>query len=51
MRVVIAPEAAAQILIRKRWWRAHRPKAPERFDQELAAALIQIGEMPESFPI
>jgi hypothetical protein len=51
MKVVIAPEAEAQLLIRKRWWRAHRPKAPERFDEELAEVLIQIGEMPESFPV
>jgi hypothetical protein len=51
MKVVIAPEAEAQLLIRKRWWRAHRPKAPERFDQELTKALIQIGEMPASFPV
>jgi plasmid stabilization system protein ParE len=51
MKVIIAPEAEAQLLIRKTWWRAHRPKAPERFDQELAKALLQIGEMPESFPV
>jgi plasmid stabilization system protein ParE len=51
VKVVFAPEAEAQLLIRKRWWRQHRPKAPERFDQELAAALIQISEMPESFPV
>lgn len=51
MKVIIAPEAEAQLLIRKRWWRVHRPKAPERFDQELAEALTQIGQMPESFPV
>jgi plasmid stabilization system protein ParE len=50
MRVVIAPEAEAQILIRKRWWRSHRPKSSERFDQELAEAFNQIGQMPKSFP-
>ena len=49
MKVVVAPEAAAQILLRK--WRANRSKAPERFDQELAAALTAIGERPESFPV
>jgi hypothetical protein len=26
MILVVAPEAAAQILIRKRWWHANRPK-------------------------
>jgi hypothetical protein len=49
MKLVVAPEAAAQILVRKQWWRANRPKAPERFDEELAAALTAISERPESF--
>jgi plasmid stabilization system protein ParE len=49
MKVAVAPEAAAQILFRKRWWRKNRSKAPERFDEELAEALKQIGERPESF--
>lgn len=51
MTVVVAPAAAAQIVVRKRWWRANRHKAPERFDGELDAALVKIGERPESFPI
>jgi hypothetical protein len=34
MKLVVAPEAAAQILARKQWWRANRSKAPERFDEE-----------------
>jgi hypothetical protein len=52
MKLVVAPEAAAQILVRKQWWRANRPKAPpERFDEELAAALTAISERPESFPV
>src|ERR1022692_4788498 len=51
MKVVVAPAAAAQIVVRKRWWRANRHKAPERFDGELDAALLKIGERPESFPI
>jgi plasmid stabilization system protein ParE len=50
MKLVVAPEAAAQNLIRKRWWR-ERPKAPERFDEELATALAAITERPESFPV
>src|SRR5204862_5209279 len=49
MKLVVAPEAAAQILVRKQWWRANRSKAPERFDKELAAALAAIRERPESF--
>jgi len=44
MKLVVAPEATAQILVRKRWWRANRSKAPERFDEELAAALAVITE-------
>jgi len=32
-------------------WRTHRPKAPERFDEELAAALVAIAERPDSFPV
>jgi hypothetical protein len=51
MKLVVAPEAAAQILVRKRWWRKNRSKAPERFDDELAAALAAITESPESFPV
>jgi len=51
MKLVVAPEAAAQILVRKQWWRANRSKAPARFDEELAAALTAISERPESFPV
>jgi hypothetical protein len=51
MKLGVAPEAAAQILVRKHWWRANRSKAPEPFDEELAAALAVITERPESFPM
>jgi hypothetical protein len=51
MKLVVAPEAAAQIVARKHWWRANRSKAPERFDEELAVALTAISERPESFPV
>jgi hypothetical protein len=51
MKLVVAPEAAAQIVVRKQWWRANRSKAPERFDAELAVALVNIVERPQSFPI
>ena len=51
MKVVVAPVAAAQLLARKRWWRANRPKAPERFDHELDAMLAKIADRPESFPV
>ena len=51
MKIVVAPEAAAQILVRKRWWRTNRPNAPERFDAEVARAFTAIAERPESFPV
>jgi hypothetical protein len=51
MKLVVAPEAAAQILVRKQWWRANRSKAPERFDEELATALTAIRDRPDSFPV
>jgi plasmid stabilization system protein ParE len=51
MKLVVAPQAAAQLLVRKRWWRAHRPIAPTRFDEELVDALANIAERPESFPV
>jgi len=51
MKLVVAPEAAAQLLVRKRWWRENRSKAPGRFDDELSAALVAITERPESFPV
>jgi hypothetical protein len=51
MKLVVAPEAAAEILVRKQWWRANRSKAPARFDEELATALTAISERPESFPV
>ena len=51
MKLVVAPGAAAQILVRKQWWRANRSKALDRFDEELATALTAISERPESFPV
>jgi len=51
VKIVVAPEAAAQILVRKRWWRTNRPNAPERFDAELVRAFTTIAERPESFPV
>src|SRR5687768_460719 len=51
MKIVVAPAAAAQIIIRKRWWRRNRPKAPERFDRELDEALTRIAERPDLYPV
>jgi plasmid stabilization system protein ParE len=51
MRVRITPEAQAQLEERKRWWRQHRDKAPDLFDQEFVAAAARIGSEPMSFPV
>lgn len=51
MRVIIAPDAVAQIAHRKKWWLKNRDKAPRLFDQEFADAIAQIGRAPESFPV
>lgn len=50
MKVIVSPRAAEEILLRKKWWRTHRPDAAPRFDEELADALARIGQRPESFP-
>jgi len=38
--------AELQILEIDAWWREHREKAPDLFEQELAAALETIGSAP-----
>jgi hypothetical protein len=51
MRIRITPEAQAQLEERKRWWRQHRDKAPDRFDQEFVVAARRISTSPMSFPV
>ena len=51
MRVLVTPEAEAQLDARKQWWRQHREKAPDLFDEEFLAAAEQVGRAPGSFPI
>ncbi len=51
MRVHVTPEGETQLAARKRWWRENRPKAPDLFDEELAQAMDQVAQAPESFPI
>ena len=52
MRVLVTPEAEAQLDARKQWWRQHREKAPDLFDEEfLAAAEQSRAGAPGSFPI
>jgi hypothetical protein len=43
MRVLVTPEAEAQLDSRRRWWRDHREKAPDLFDEEFLAAVKRIG--------
>jgi hypothetical protein len=38
MRLLIGPEAEAQIEAIDTWWRANRPASPELFVSELAVA-------------
>ena len=51
MRVLITPEAQAQVDVRRQWWREHRDKAPDPFDEEFLAAVERIGGASGSFPI
>jgi plasmid stabilization system protein ParE len=40
------PQADLHILELDAWWRTHRDKAPDLFEQELADALLVIGATP-----
>jgi hypothetical protein len=51
MRVLVTPEAQAQLDHRRQRWREHRDKAPDLFDEEFLAAAERIGSAPDSFPI
>ena len=50
MRVRIFSRAQRDIAVAVAWWRANRPAAPGRLEEELAAALKQISEAPLSAP-
>jgi plasmid stabilization system protein ParE len=50
VRVLVAPEAAAQAEAIARWWRVHRPAAPELFGAEFEAALSALGHAPRLGP-
>ena len=51
MRLEIAAGVRPALEKRKRWWRAHRDKAPDLFEREFEEAVAQIQQAPESFPI
>lgn len=44
--VVTTPRADLQILALDTWWRAHRDKAPDLFEQELADAFRMLSAAP-----
>jgi plasmid stabilization system protein ParE len=46
MTVRLTPRALAEAKRIKAWWRRNRPAAPDLFDQEFAAALDRIAQMP-----
>jgi plasmid stabilization system protein ParE len=45
-RLRTTPQADAHILDIDEWWRLNREKAPDLFEQELAAAFATIANMP-----
>lgn len=50
-RILIAPDAEAQLASIRAWWIANRPMAPDLFDRELDAAVAILGEAPASLPL
>ncbi len=51
MRVVLTPEAAAQLESRKRWWRANRPTTADLFDLEFVEAVAVLAERAAQLPV
>ena len=51
MRLIITARAESQLAIRRVWWRANRPAAPDLFDEELADAIKQIARGPRLAPV
>ena len=48
MTVRITTRALAEAKRIEAWWRLHRPAAPDLFEQEFAAALDRIAQLPGS---
>jgi hypothetical protein len=44
-------EAEQQLVLRKRWWRENRDKAPDLLERELAAAIDHLAKRAEAFPV
>lgn len=50
-RVLIAPDAEAQLIVIRSWWTTERPLARELFDREFDAAVLAIGAAPSALPL
>lgn len=46
MRFRFTPRAESEVDREQAWWREHRPKAPDLFDEELERAIEQIIRRP-----
>ena len=46
MKVRLSPRALSEAERLKTWWQKNRPTAPDLFDEEMAAAIEQIGAAP-----
>ena len=44
------PRAESEVDREQAWWREHRPKAPDLFDEELEQAIEQIVRRPRREP-
>ena len=47
-RVLIAPQAEAQIRALDAWWRSHRMRSPDLFSRELGKALSTLEVAPKA---
>lgn len=48
MTIRLTPRALAEAKRMKAWWRRNRPAAPDLFEQEFAATLDRIAQLPGS---
>jgi plasmid stabilization system protein ParE len=48
--VILAPATQLQARRISNWWRENRPSAPDLFDDEMAAALGRLADVPKTSP-
>jgi plasmid stabilization system protein ParE len=46
--VEFLPRAARQMVDAREWWREHREKAPDAFDEDFAGLLTMLEHMPRA---